>query len=250
MSVERLRLVFRVKLAADKPRMNVARQLDHLDKLAIGRHAAEHQTFLFEPLSKLRIKLVTMSMTLADLVYTTINSLDQRAGRQPAGPCAESHRAAELLDVHEISQFKNNRVRRFDIEFSRIGVFQLTNIPRVLDTGGLHSQTNTEERRARLARVVDRANHSRDATLAEAAGHKDRIEVAQTIFVIIIVHQLFRLDPFHIDSQIVGHAAVREGFAQRLVRVFKLDILTDNRDLRFTTRGLANRRHKIAPLSE
>src|SRR6185295_10609695 len=133
--------------------------------------AAEHQTFLFEPLSKLRIKLVTMSMTLADLVHTTINFLDQRAGREPAGPRAESHGTAELFDVHEISQFKNNWVRRLEIELSRISVLQLTNIPRVLDTGGLHSQTDTKVRRARLARVVDGANHSRDAALAETAGH-------------------------------------------------------------------------------
>src|SRR5215216_2300781 len=114
-------------------------------------------------------------------------------------------------------------MRRVEIEFSRIRVFQLTNVARVLDTGGLHSEADSEERRARLARVVDRANHSRDATLSKAAWHEDRIEVSQTIF-IIVIHQFFRLDPFHANTEVVCDTAMRERFAQRLVRVFKLDI--------------------------
>src|ERR1043166_1113720 len=65
MSVEWLRLVFRMKLAADKPRMHIARQLDHLDKLAVRRNTTEHQTFLFQTRTILRIELVTMTMTLA-----------------------------------------------------------------------------------------------------------------------------------------------------------------------------------------
>src|SRR4051794_5681995 len=109
MSIERLRLVFRMELAADKPRMHVARELDHLDKLAVRRNTAEHQPFPFQLLSKLRIDLVTVSMTLADVISAAINLLDQRSGREPARPRPESHRPAQLFDAHEISQFKNDR---------------------------------------------------------------------------------------------------------------------------------------------
>src|SRR5215213_1272378 len=249
MSVERLRFVFRVKLAANEPWMHVTRQLDHLDKLAIRRDTAEYQTFLFKTLAKLRIELITMTMTLADLVRAAINFLDQRARREPARPGTQSHRSAQLFDVHKISQFKNDRMRRLEIKLGRVSVFQLTNIPRILNTCGLHSQTNTKERRARFARIVDRANHSRHTTLAKTAGHEDRIEVAQTIFV-IVVHQLFRLDPLHVDAEIVCDAPVCERFAQRLVRVFQLDIFSDNRDRRSATRRLTNRRDEIAPLSQ
>src|SRR5262245_22546287 len=107
-----------------------------------------------------------MSMTLADLIRTAINFLDQRARRQPAGPGAESHCSTQFFDTDEIAQFKNDRMRRLEIKLGRISVFQLTNVTRILDTGSLHSQTNTEKRRACLARVVNRANHSRNAAFA------------------------------------------------------------------------------------
>src|SRR6185312_16399604 len=59
------RLVFGVKLATYEPGMRLARQLDDLHKLAVGRDTAEHQTFGFEPLAILRIELVAMAMTFA-----------------------------------------------------------------------------------------------------------------------------------------------------------------------------------------
>src|ERR1041384_1830392 len=107
-------------------------------------------------------------------------------------------------------------MRRLEVEFSRVGLFHFTNVARVLDTSGLHPQTDAEEWRTRLARVTDRANHSRHAAFAESTGHKDGVEVAQTIFV-VVVHQLFRLDPLHIDTEIVCYSTVRQRFTQRLV---------------------------------
>src|SRR5438067_8786263 len=45
---ERLRFVFGMELTAKKPRMDFARQLDHLDEAPIGRLAAKDQTGSFQ----------------------------------------------------------------------------------------------------------------------------------------------------------------------------------------------------------
>ena len=101
MGVERLRLVFRVKLATDKPWVSIARQLDHLDKLAIGRHTAKHQTFIFEALAKLRIELVTMSMALSNGVFI-VNSFREGAAAKLAGIGSETHCPTEVLDAEKV----------------------------------------------------------------------------------------------------------------------------------------------------
>lgn len=41
MRIERLRFVLRMKLAAEKPRVDIAREFDYFDKLFIRRNAAE-----------------------------------------------------------------------------------------------------------------------------------------------------------------------------------------------------------------
>ncbi len=74
----------------------------------------------------------------------------------------------------------------FEIKLSRVSVLQFTNIPRILDTSCLHAETDSEVRRPRSASVRDGANHSRHASLTKPAGHEDRVEVAQTILVIVV----------------------------------------------------------------
>ena len=138
-------------------------------------------------------------------------------------------------------------MRRLDIEFSRVRVFQITAVARELDASGLHPQTNSKVRRPSFARVGNRANHAFDAALAKAAGHQDRVKVAQPRFEITVVHQLFRFDPFDVDAQVVGDAAVRERFAQRLVGIFQLDVLADDRDRSFAGGRFFNRIDQFAP---
>ena len=123
-----------------------------------------------------------------------------------------------------------------DVELSRIRIFQIANVAREFDARGLHSEANAKVRRARFARVGNRANHSFDAALAKAAGYENRVKVTQARFIIVFVHQVFRFDPLDVDPQVVRDAAVRERFAQRLVRIFQLDILADDRDRSFAGR--------------
>ena len=73
MSAERFRFVFRMKLACDKVRMRFPRELDHLYKLSIGRHAAEYEPFFLEYVSELRVEFITMTVALTDLLSTVID---------------------------------------------------------------------------------------------------------------------------------------------------------------------------------
>ena len=84
----------------------------------------------------------------------------------------------------QIAQLEDDRMRRLDIEFSRVGVFQIARVAREFDARGLHAEANSKVWRARFARVGNRANHSFDAALAKAARHQDRVKVAQARFVI------------------------------------------------------------------
>src|SRR5262245_49436487 len=140
MSVEGLRLVLRMKLTTNKPGMCFARQLNHLDKLSVGRNTAEDQTFSFEYLAKLGIAFITMTMKLAAIIGALVHFLDRRAWREFAGPGAEAHRAAEFFNTNQVTQFEDNWMRRFQIKLSRISVLEITNIPCILDASCLHSQ--------------------------------------------------------------------------------------------------------------
>src|SRR5205085_12325622 len=166
----RLRLVFGVELTTKDPRVNVARQFDHLDEATVHRDAAEDESGAFELFAELRVELVTMSVSLAYLFAVAVDFAREAFGRKPALPCAESHRPAHLLDADEVAQLEDDRVRRVRIELRGVGPDEAADRARVLDDGGLHSQTDAEVRRARLARVGDGADHPGHAALAEASG--------------------------------------------------------------------------------
>src|ERR1041385_2292403 len=170
-----------------------------------------------------------MTMSLTNLFGPAVDLAREAPRRETALPGTEPHRPAHLLDADQIAQLEDDGVRRLRVELRRVSAREAADRARVLDDGGLHPQTDAEVGRARLARVVDGANHAGHAALAEAAGHKYRVEVAQALFV-RVVHQTLRLDPAHVNSQVVRPAAVRQGLAQRLVRVFQLNVLADDAD--------------------
>src|SRR5258708_27236765 len=76
---QRFRFEFRMELAAKKPWMLVAGQLNDLDELTVSRDAAEDQTALLQSLSIGRIEFISMTMALADLSNTVVNLARQRA---------------------------------------------------------------------------------------------------------------------------------------------------------------------------
>src|SRR5712692_5029784 len=107
-----------MELAGEKPRMFVAREFYNLYELLVSRRTAEDQSAFFQRRAIRGIEFVTMAVALTNLFRAAVNFTRQRTFAQKAGPRAEPHRTAELLDVDQISQLENNRMRRFDIELS------------------------------------------------------------------------------------------------------------------------------------
>src|ERR1043165_806793 len=114
--MQRFGFVFRMELAGKKPRMFVARQLDHFNKFSIGRNATKHQPALFKLSPIFRIELITMSMALANH-FLAVNFMGQRTISEIARPGTETHRATQFFNPNEISQFEDYWMRRFRIEF-------------------------------------------------------------------------------------------------------------------------------------
>src|SRR5436190_6780345 len=135
-----------MKLTGKEPWMRIAGQLNHLDKPFIRRPAAEQQAGLFQSFAILGIEFIAMTVSLADLFRTTVNFTSKRACGEFAGPGAESHRASQLLNIHQVSQFEDHRVRRVRIKLRRVCVLYSANVSRKFQTCRLHAETNTEIR--------------------------------------------------------------------------------------------------------
>src|SRR2546426_11640791 len=110
MRTQRLRFVFRVKLTTEKPGMFVSWQLNYFDKLTVGRPSANYQTRSVQSFAKLRIKLITMPMSLADL-FRCVSLPGQRTRRKIAGPGAQPHSPAQLINIHQIAELEDHRIR-------------------------------------------------------------------------------------------------------------------------------------------
>src|SRR6185503_19464530 len=132
-------------------------------------------------------------------------------------------------------------------KLSRIRILEPANILRKLNTGCLHSQTDTKIRRMTFPRIANSANHSRYTSLAKATGNKYRVKVSQPRL-IVVIHQTFGFDPLHTHAKIICHATVRQSFAQRLVRVFQLDVLADDGNRSLAARRFTYCSDEVAPL--
>src|SRR5688572_15555136 len=116
MRIERPGFVFWMKLARQKPWMDLARKLYNLHEFSIGREPAHHQTFTFQSCTKFRIELVTMTVALAYFFGAVVNIPRQRALQQPAWPRTQTHCSSQFLNINQIAQLKDDGMRCFYIE--------------------------------------------------------------------------------------------------------------------------------------
>src|SRR5262249_47712676 len=107
------RLVLRMELAPEKPRM--AFQLHDLHEFSVGRGPGHVESSLLERRYILGIALVAMAVALFDQV-DAVCFASERAFLQGARIFSEAHRAAQRLDSNEIAKFEDHLVRRFVIE--------------------------------------------------------------------------------------------------------------------------------------
>src|SRR5947209_8460211 len=88
---ERLRLVFRVKLAGDEIRVDIARQFYYLDKFFVRRYAAENEAFPLKHTPEFRVEFVAVAVAFADPFCPVIYVASDRAFLQITIPCTETH---------------------------------------------------------------------------------------------------------------------------------------------------------------
>src|SRR4051812_26643677 len=84
-----------------------------------------------------------MAMALADL-EVAVDAVGQRVGLDLAGPGAQAHGAAELVDAAQLAQLIDDAVRGGLIELARIRAFEHADVPRKLDACRLHAEANAE----------------------------------------------------------------------------------------------------------
>src|SRR5439155_19167241 len=97
----------------------------------------------------------------------------------PAGPAAQPHGTAQIVDAFQFAQLEDHPVRRPGIEFGGVRGLQSAYVARVFNHHGLHAQADSEIRDCALARVADGVEHAVNAALAEAAGHQDAVVASQ-----------------------------------------------------------------------
>src|SRR5207249_8832184 len=105
---ERLGFEFRVKLAAEEPRM--VRGFDDFDVIFVGRAASDAEPRGNQSLLVVAIKFVAVAMALADFEFA-VSLVGKRAGFKFAGPRAEPHGAAHFVHAEQFAQFINDAVR-------------------------------------------------------------------------------------------------------------------------------------------
>ena len=231
MRFQRLGLELRVELAADE--MRVIRKFDHFHISSVRRRTGDLESSSGQCAFVFTVEFITVAMAFADLKLA-IDLVGQSTRLDFAGPGAQSHGASQFFHAAQFAQLVNHPMRSSRVKLARIGLRQPANIPGKLDTRSLHAQTNTEIRDFFLASITNCNQHAFNAPLAEASGHENTVVVGQLFFVSAVAgFQSFRLNPVHMQLQIVGQRAVDQRLFQRLVGVFVLDVLADdaNRDL-------------------
>src|SRR5438105_15696491 len=115
-------------------------------------------------------------MALADLELA-VDAVRQRVGLYLAGPRAQAHGAAQLVDAAQFAQLIDDAVRGRLVEFARVRALEHAHVAGKFDARRLHAEADSEVRNLFLARVADRVQHPLDAALAEAAGDEDSVVI-------------------------------------------------------------------------
>src|SRR5205807_5020064 len=131
------------------------------------------------------VEFIAMAVALTDL-RGGVSFGGLAVGLQLAGPGAQAHGAAQLVNAGELAQLIDDAVRSGLIELAGVGLIQATDVARVFDAGGLHAQADAEIRNFFLTRVANAVQHALNAALAEAARYQDAVKAFELHLVIAI----------------------------------------------------------------
>ena len=185
MRVGRPRAQLGVRLRRDVVRVHVARQLDVLDEVAVGREARR---------TRARASASCVAVAVVDLVAVAVALVDARSrrtarrrairrrarpGRGRGASCRPGRRRSRMSTCSAIvamtgySVSGSNSLRRRALEPGDVAC--------VLDHHALQAQAQAEGRDALLARELQRAELALDAADAESARDDDAVEAAQRL---------------------------------------------------------------------
>ena len=218
-----------VELARDKPGMDVARKLDHLDEAAVGRGARHNQARLHKLGAALVVHLETMTMTLGDMLLA-IGLGTQRTSNNVAGIGAQAHGAAHVDDAGLVGHEGNDGMLSRLAELSRVGISPAKHVTGKLGYGNLKAQADAKVRNLVRAGVTGRANLALECARAKTARDKDAVGAAQN-FVGIGVAKCLAVDELDVNGAAVGNAGMVQSLDNRQVCVGKLGVLTHKLNL-------------------
>src|SRR5258708_5146264 len=215
----------------------------------VRRGAGKSQSTTGQDSFILAVELVAMAVPLADFGFSV--RLDRLAVLlELAGPRAQTHGTAQLVDAAQLAQLVNDSVRSGGIEFAGVGLCQATDVARVFNARGLHSQTDAEIRDLLFARIADRNQHAFDPALAKAAGHQDSVKAVELDFLLQLMAffslQSLGFHPRDFQLEVVCRGRMDQRFFQRLVRVLIFHVLADDPNVHFVL-GVVNVMDQLFP---
>ena len=224
-----------MELNADEPGMVGA--LDDLGQLAVGRDAGEQQAVLFEELPIVHVHFVAVAMALGDM-GSAIDVGHAAAPRQLGGIGAQPHGAAQValsgarlgvVALDPLGHHANHRLAG-RTEFGGGGVLDTGSVAGGFDAGHLHAETDAEIGHVLDAGEARRLDLAGRTTLAEPAGDQYAMHMLE-IGRWIVALEYLGIDPLQVDLDLVGDAAMDQGFRERLIGVLEAGIFAHDGDV-------------------
>ena len=152
------------------------RNFDHFDEMGIGVLSHALHSGRFKLGTVVTIKLETVTVTLFD-VGLAIRLCYLGAFFQHTVIFTQAHGSAHigntLLTLHQVDDI----VRRIDVHLGRVGIFIAEHVTSILDDHTLHAQTDAKGGNVVLAGIFQCYELAFYATLPEARGYNDTVEV-------------------------------------------------------------------------
>ncbi len=156
-----------------------------------------------------------------------VDASRNRAGREPTGILAETHRTTQVIDAKQIPQLVDDLVWGIRVAFRRVSPLDPADIARVLDGRPLEPVANPEVGDLPFARDLRRAHHAATPAITEPPRDQHPVGAVEEMHTGVRFQRL-GFDPLDIDRETVVEAAVIQRFVQALVGVFVPDIFPDD----------------------
>ena len=220
----------------------MGRNFDGLGQQAVRRRAGEGHAGGLQRVAIGHVDLVAVPVAFGD-VRGAVDVGNAGALLELGLVGAQPHGAAEIalfLALFELAflhplghQADDGLVAR--AEFSGGGSGHAGEIAGGFHHRHLHAEADAEIGHLALTGEFGRGDLAFRAALAEGAGHEDGVDVFQVRRRVFLLEDL-AVDPFKVDTHLVGDAAMGQRFGQRLIGVLEARIFADDGDLHLAVR--------------